>query len=117
MGNPAYLKSYEPAADHEINILTLHKSKGLEYDVVIHLDLYKWVFPAMGPKEGKDWKNPEYLSYQQDLNLHYVRVTRARKACALVSSSQRTNDKGEVKDAEDSVFIWLNNIKDLRYKF
>ncbi|KAF2508720.1 ATP-dependent helicase [Flavobacterium zhairuonense] len=116
LDSSAYLKSYEPAADDEINILTLHKSKGLEYDVVIHLDLHKWVFPAMGPKDGKDWKNPEYLSYQQDLNLHYVGVTRARKACVLVSSTQRTNDKGEVKEAEDSVFIWLNDIKDLRCK-
>ncbi|MHC0444763.1 UvrD-helicase domain-containing protein [Flavobacterium sp. 3-218] len=117
LGDAAYLKSYEPAVDDEINILTLHKSKGLEYDVVIHLDLYKWVFPAMGPKDGKDWENPEYLSYQQDLNLHYVGVTRARKACVLMSSTQRTNDKGQIKGGEDSAFMWLNDIKDLRYKF
>lgn len=114
--NTIYLKSYEPANANEINILTLHKSKGLEYDVVIHVDLYKWVFPAMGPRNGTDWNNPVHSSYQQDLNLHYVGVTRARNACLLVSSTYRTNDAGQTKNGEDSEFIWLNNIKELRYK-
>lgn len=114
--NATYLKSYEPANTNEINILTLHKSKGLEYDVVIHVDLYKWVFPAMGPGDGNDWNNPIHSNYQQDLNLHYVGVTRARSACLLVSSTYRTNDAGQTKKGEDSEFIWLNNIEELRSK-
>lgn len=114
--NPIELKSYEPANENEVNILTLHKSKGLEYDFVFHLDLYEWVFPNKQPGQNNDFKNPIYGDWIQDVNLHYVGITRARKGCWLVSSTQRTNNAGISKKGKDSEFIWKDKIEDLRYK-
>lgn len=114
--NPIELKSYEPANENEVNILTLHKSKGLEYDFVFHLDLYEWVFPNKKPGPNNDFNNPVYGDWTQDLNLHYVGITRARKGCFLISSTKRTNNEGLTKNGKDSEFIWLNKIEDLRFK-
>lgn len=114
--NPIELKSYEPANENEVNILTLHKSKGLEYDFVFHLDLYEWVFPNKQPGPNNDFNNPIYGDWTQDLNLHYVGITRARKGCFLISSTKRTNNEGLTKNGKDSEFIWLNKIEDLRFK-
>jgi len=57
--------------------MTLHKSKGLEFDVVLHLDLYDWVSPIREYVKGS--YNVVFQNEQQCLNLHYVGVTRARK--------------------------------------
>lgn len=114
--NPLSLKNYHPADKNEINILTLHKSKGLEYDVVIHLDLYEWILPNKKPGPNNDFNNPVYGDFIQDINLHYVGITRARKGCFLISSTKRTNYDGKIKNGKDSEFIWNNDIKNLRYK-
>ncbi|RXK60045.1 ATP-dependent helicase [Lacibacter luteus] len=116
INNPSELKSYEPASDNEITILTLHKSKGLEFDLVLHLDMYEWIFPNKQPGKNNDFKNPIYGDWTQDLNLHYVGITRAKKACILLSSTKRTNHEEKTKNGADSEFIWLNNIENLRYK-
>jgi superfamily I DNA/RNA helicase len=114
--NSLELKSYEPANENEINILTLHKSKGLEYDFVFHLDLYEWIFPNKQPGKNNDFKNPIFGDWIQDLNLHYVGITRARKGCCLVSSTQRTNNNGALKTGKDSEFVWKDKIEELRNK-
>lgn len=114
LNSPIELASYKPAKDNEINIITLHKSKGLEFDVVIHLDLYEWVFPSKQPGPNNDFNNPVFSNFTQDMNLHYVGITRARKGCVLISSTQRTNDYGLTKIGKESEFLHLNNIKKLR---
>lgn len=114
LNDPIKLRSYEPANENEVNILTLHKSKGLEYDFIFHLDMHEWIFPAKRPGENNDFKNPVYENWTQDLNLHYVGITRAKKGCFLVSSTKRTNKNGEIKNGNDSEFIWANRIEDLR---
>lgn len=114
--SPTQLKSYEPASENEVNILTLHKSKGLEYDFIFHLDMYEWVFPNKKPGPNNDFRNPIFGDWTQDLNLHYVGITRARKGCFLISSTQRTNNEGAAKTGKDSEFIWKDNIEKLRYK-
>lgn len=43
LNTKSYLTSFIPAADDEINLMTLHKSKGLEFNIVFHMDLYKWI--------------------------------------------------------------------------
>jgi DNA helicase-2/ATP-dependent DNA helicase PcrA len=116
LNNQIELNSYQSAEDDEINIMTLHKSKGLEFDVVIHLDLYEWIMPKKKPGPNNDFKNPIYDNWTQDLNLHYVGVTRARNGCFLVSSTQRTNYEYKLKQGKDSEFVWNNNIKELRNK-
>lgn len=112
--NENELKSYEPAYDNEINILTLHKSKGLEFDLSIHLDLYEWVFPNKRPGPNNDFNNPLYGDWQQDLNLHYVGITRAKKGVILISSTRRTNNEGVQRMGRDSEFLLKDDIGKLR---
>lgn len=109
------LDAYKPACEEEVNIMTLHKSKGLEFDVVIHLDLYEWVLPYK-MVENDDFENAFHPNWEQDINLHYVGLTRARKGCFLLSSTKRTNYQSQTKNAKDSEFIWKDGIEDLRYK-
>lgn len=116
LNNTLELKSYEPASDNEVNILTLHKSKGLEFDFVFHLDLYEWVFPNKKPGPNDDFNHPIFGDWKQDLNLHYVGITRARKGCFLISSTKRTNNESIIKNGKDSEFLWKDNIENLRYK-
>ncbi|MNR49809.1 hypothetical protein D3C85_1692390 [compost metagenome] len=79
---------------------------------MIHLDLYEWIMPKKVFNNG----NIEYENLVQDLNLHYVGITRARKGCLLISSTFRTNYNMEQKAGKNSEFIWRNEIEKLRYK-
>lgn len=99
------LSNYFPAADNEINIMTLHKSKGLEFNIVFHMDMYKWVVP-------NEYGNDE--EKQQDLNLHYVGVTRAIDVCYIMVGSKRYNSKGEYYDAQPSPFLEKQELIDRR---
>ena len=81
--------------------LDLHKAKGLEFDVVFHLDLYRWIMPM--------YKG----DYVQDLNLHYVGITRAKECCVVCTSSERHSTKGR-RDAEDSEFVHINGLESMR---
>lgn len=113
--DPQLLLNYYPTGADEINILNLHRSKGLEYDMVIHLDLHEWAFPRKLPGPGKDFSNPVFDNWQQDLNLHYVGITRAKKACILLSSTKRMNHDQQPKQGKPSEFLTLNDIVKLRY--
>jgi DNA helicase-2/ATP-dependent DNA helicase PcrA len=108
------LEIYSLTSDNEIQIMTLHKSKGLEFDIVFHLDLFEWVLPNKRPGLNNDFNNPIYGSWNQDLNLHYVGVTRAKKACVLCTSTKRTNGQDEQKNGNPSEFLSLNNVQTLR---
>ena len=113
LSDSSSLHSYRPAGEDELQIMTLHKSKGLEFDVVFHLDLYQWILPGYDAIKG----NQESLV--QDLNLHYVGVTRAKLACILCSSSRRhrkkqNSDNLEIIDAQESSFFARNQLSTLR---
>lgn len=108
LSNPDELSSYRPIANNEIQLMTLHKSKGLEFDVVFHLNLDDWVLPAKKPTG--------YINKEQDLNLHYVGITRARKFCALLSSTQRTRNGLSISSAP-SEFLYRNGLERQRKNF
>jgi len=95
------LESFVPPGSNEVQLMTLHKAKGLDFDLVFHLDLYRWILPM--------YKG----DYVQDLNLHYVGITRARECCVLCTSSERHNRSGR-RDAEDSEFLHLNGLESFR---
>ena len=81
------INSYVPAKKDELNMLTLHKSKGLEFNIVLHMDLYQYIVSDdLGDDEEKT----------QMLNLHYVGVTRAIDACYLITGTKRY--RGRQKD-------------------
>lgn len=109
------LDSYKPANLDELTIMTLHKSKGLEFEVVIHLDLYDWILPKKVLAIPNNFTSAYHESYVQDLNLHYVGITRAIKGCILFTSTQRTNSYNEKKNASDSEFLTLNDINKLHW--
>ncbi|WP_330993576.1 ATP-dependent helicase [Pluralibacter gergoviae] len=94
-----YLKVHED----EVQIMTLHKSKGLEFDFVFHLDLYDWVIPIREFVQGS--YDVIFQNEQQCLNLHYVGVTRARKAVTLLYSDSRYNTNGQLKRGAPSQFL------------
>lgn len=104
--NSQQLENYISAREHELNVMTLHKSKGLEFNVVFHMDMYKWVIP--NEFCGK-------LEYQQNLNLHYVGLTRAKDACYIMNGTERY--RGRQKDyisAEPSPFLFLPGLESRR---
>ncbi|WBA82372.1 ATP-dependent helicase [Endozoicomonas sp. GU-1] len=112
LGNPELLAKFYPVNKDEVQIMTLHKAKGLEFDVVFHLDLYEWSFPLKRPQDG--WNTPAvYVDLEEDKNLHYVGITRARKACYLLTSLQRFNSRDEVKGGSPSEFFDLPGLEGL----
>ncbi|MGG4179291.1 ATP-dependent helicase [Virgibacillus pantothenticus] len=102
------LEKFKPANSDQVQIMTLHKSKGLEFDIVFHLDLYKYIMPSS--------YNGEYSSPIQDLNLHYVGITRAKKVCVLCTSTKRHNRNGEISGVE-SEFLQIPRLITLRNNF
>ena len=42
--NPIMFENFKPFKNDEIQLLTIHSAKGLEFDVVLHLDLYEDTF-------------------------------------------------------------------------
>ena len=87
-----------------VNILTYHKAKGLEFDVVFCLELYKHILPRYGYTE---------IDEKQAVNMFYVGVTRARKACYIPVGTSRHNSMGEIKIAIPSPLLTRNGARDL----
>lgn len=101
------LNCFAPAELGQVNIMTLHKSKGLEFDVVFHMDAYKYIMP----NEYSDDNNQ-----RQDLNLHYVGITRAKKVCYLMLGTKRYRAKREdFIDAIQSPFLLIKGLKERRF--
>lgn len=110
LNNEEALRSFKPATDNEINIMTLHKSKGLEFKCVFLLDLYKFIFPREGDRVSQE-------DYIQALNLHYVGVTRAIDACYItIGDSRYRKARKDFINALESPFLTLNNVKNLRHE-
>ena len=114
--NKEMLDTYRPITGDEVLIMTLHKAKGLEFDIVYHLNMNQWELPFKKFVNG-DFNNPLYPNWNQDLDLHYVGVTRAKKACYLISSSQRHNPDGNIKKSQPSEFLYLNEVEKLRHDY
>ena len=105
------LKQYKPIDLDEVQVMTLHKSKGLEFDVVFHLDLYDWVFPRR--IYTGNFNEEKFDNWEQELNLHFVGVTRAKEYCFLVSSTRRLNSNNEEKRGNKSQFMTLQGLAGL----
>ncbi|MCF4176843.1 UvrD-helicase domain-containing protein [Vibrio sp. McD22-P3] len=106
------LKSYRPIDGEEVQIMTLHKSKGLEFKVVLHLGLEEWSFPYR--RYTGNWNDPpQYPDLQQETNLHYVGITRAEELCVLCQCELRENARGELKTSAPSYFLGLAQLNGL----
>lgn len=62
--------------DGLIQLMSIHKAKGLEWDTVYHLD--PWRIPSKFAKEGTE-------EWEQELNAKYVCETRFKKSLRLVT--------------------------------
>lgn len=102
--------SYRPLTGREVVIMTLHKAKGLEFDVVYHLNMNEYEIPF---KKYVNWR-AVYPNENQDLDLHYVGITRAKKACILITTTQRHNKDGDLKPSHPSEFLTRNGVDELR---
>ena len=102
--------SFSPAEPDQVQLMTIHKSKGLEFDLVFHLDLYEWILPAKRSERGEKF----FTAWEQDKNLHYVAITRAKKVCVLCTSTRRINSSLETKTGNPSEFLSLPNLQGLR---
>lgn len=103
-------KLFKPISPSEIQVMTLHKSKGLEFHTVIHIGLEEWVFPYR--KVTQDWSR-YYPELEQDTNLHYVGITRAKELCILIQTTKRINSKEEEINATPSYFLNLVDLEGL----
>jgi DNA helicase-2/ATP-dependent DNA helicase PcrA len=103
-GDAAKLRSFSSPPSDAVQIMTLHKAKGLEFDLVFHADLYDHVIPARLYPPGT-YGQVIYENETQCLNLHYVGITRAVQACVLMTSNLRVNGQGAVKAGAPSQFI------------
>ncbi|MGF6180064.1 DNA helicase-2/ATP-dependent DNA helicase PcrA [Massilia sp. UYP32] len=101
--DPNQLSLFDPVRDEQIQLMTLHKSKGLEFSFVYHLDLYDWIIPQRVFEKGN--YDVVFVDEEQCLNLHYVGITRAKKGCALVHSTRRINFSGDSKAGNPSQFF------------
>ena len=77
------------------------------------MNLHEWVFPSKHPVNG-DFKHPKYASWQQDLDLHYVGITRAKKACYMIVNNRRLGSKGYIVAGRDSEFLTFNGVDKYR---
>lgn len=109
--SPYLLKLFKPIANNEIQLMTLHKSKGLEFKIVFHLDMEEWSFPHRIP--GSSWNDINYPSLAEDTNLHYVGITRAELCCILIQTSLRKNSGGSYGDSRPSYFLGLPQLEGL----
>lgn len=98
------LQSFVAPFSDQTQLMTIHKAKGLEFEIVFHLDLYAYIFPQYNASE---------LQEVQDQNLHYVALTRARQACFLCTSTKRHNNSG-CRSASASPFLYRNGVEVLR---
>lgn len=106
-----YVNSYKPLNKNEISILTIHKSKGSEYKIVFILDQYKYIIPK------HDFEQRKFASIDNDRNVHYVAITRAKEAVFFILGDKRDNSKGEEKEAIISEFLDENSYWGYLYNF
>lgn len=108
-GDADKLQWFQSPNQDAIQIMTLHKAKGLEFDLIFHADLYDHVIPTRRYPPGT-YGQVIFENEIQCLNLHYVGVTRAVKACVLMTSNFRINAQGAVKNGAPSQFIGRNGV-------
>ncbi|VEU79589.1 ATP-dependent helicase [Haploplasma axanthum] len=75
--------------NHEVSVLSIHESKGLEFDVVFLIGLNKNTFPSI--------INNQNLEIEEERRLMFVAVTRAKTRLYLTSSNKKSKFIKELK--------------------
>lgn len=86
----------EEQADHQVRLMTLHASKGLEFPIVYILGLEEEILPHRNSIESD--------TIEEERRLFYVGITRAKKNLTLTYSSKR-KQFGEIINCIPSRFL------------
>lgn len=101
------LSTFKSAGEGEIQVMTYHKSKGLEFDVVFLMDNYQYILPF--EFDGK------YDSLEADENLHYVGLTRGKEAAYILIGTERYRSRSsDYVSARESIFLSRHELALLR---
>jgi len=87
---------YDPADKPGVTLITMHNTKGLEYDNVYVVGLEEGLFPSSLSESEED--------IEEERRLFYVAVTRARKRLVLTSAEVRRL-YGNIRCNEPSRFL------------
>ena len=85
--------------ENKVSLMTMHASKGLEFDIVYIAGMEDDVIPSKRSLE----ENPDNI--YEERRLFYVAITRARRELVINYSRKRINTMGEVKTALPSRFL------------
>ena len=80
-----------------VSLLTVHMSKGLEFNIVFLLGMNEGTFP--------DYRAVTEQSYKEELNNMFVALTRAKRMCFLTYPQSKTMPWGKTKIQSPSRFI------------
>ena len=75
------IAQHDPASQPGVTLITMHNTKGLEFDRVIITGLEEGLFPSR-PDEKDD-------ELEEERRIFYVSITRARKELYLISCKRR----------------------------
>ena len=113
-----YSKLIEQETKDAITIMTIHKSKGLEYDVVFLPDLQQGFFPSnrIGGKKYykvlggifEETKEKYETSLEDERKLFYVAVTRAKRELHLYSNIAKKGLSIFLEEAMKSEYLDIN---------
>ncbi len=79
--DPTTLGTYDPSQEDGVSLITMHNTKGLEFDRVFVTGLEENLFPSRSCESDED--------FEEERRLFYVAVTRARKELYITSCRQR----------------------------
>lgn len=71
--------------DANITLTTMHSSKGLEFDIVVMLDVIRDIIPSSDAVNEKMMGH--YAEYEDEVRLFYVAMTRAKKKLIIYFSN------------------------------
>lgn len=86
----------------QVNLMTIHAAKGLEFPIVFLVGFNNYVFPTVKALKANFQKEPKLL--EEERRLAYVGITRAEKRLYLTSAQQRTV-YGQTHPYADSLFL------------
>lgn len=85
--------------DNKVNLMTMHASKGLEFEVVYLAGIEDNIIPSSRALE-EDFNN-----ISEERRLFYVAITRAKAKLVINHADNRSNREGELKMALPSRFL------------
>ena len=83
-----------------IKLMTIHSSKGLEYNTVFIIGVEQGIYPIFHPKIRDKKKNEE-----EERRMFYVAITRAKQNCFISYAQNKVLPNGIIQKRKKSQFI------------